>query len=120
MKVEMSNVVAINQVSAEAVEEMQKEVMRDEFKAFVQNDPEVRQMMIERVKTLISGLSSWDIEYHSNFKDVTAEILKSEAVKPLLEGVIVKCLESEKTPDYRVFEAIGQCIAERLKLELVK
>lgn len=111
-------VVAINQASAEEVERIQKEAMKDEFKNFIQNDPEVRVMMIERVKEIIGGLSNWDIEYHSSFREVTGEILREESIKPLLEEAIKRVLTSEKTPDYRIIEAIAEYISNRIELKV--
>jgi hypothetical protein len=112
------NVVAINKASAEEVERVQKEVMKDEFKTFIQNDPEVRAMMIERVKQIIGGLSNWDIEYHSAFKEVAGDIIRTDAVKPLFEEVIKRVLTDEKTPDYRIIEAMAEYLAGRIELKV--
>ncbi len=115
----MMNVLAINKASAEEVERMQKEVIRDEFKNFVQNDPEVRTMMIDRVKEIIGGLSNWDIEYHSAFREVAGDILRTDAVKPLFETVIKRVLTDEKTPDYRIIEAMAEYLAGRIELKVL-
>ncbi len=111
-------VVAINQASAERVKEIQEQVIKDEMRDFIKNDPEARAMMISRVREIISGLSNWDIEYHSNFKDVTAELLLTDDLKPLLSDVIKRVLTAEKSPDYRIIEAIAEYLANKIEMKV--
>lgn len=110
------SVVAINKISAEKVLEMQQEVIKDEMRDFIRNDPEARQIMLDRVREIISGLSNWDIEYHSAFKEVAGDLLKTDEIKPLFAEVIKRVLTDEKTPDNRIIEAMGEYLAGRITL----
>jgi len=116
----MSKVVAINQASAKAVEDAQLEIAKDQFKDFIMNDPDVRAMMLAKVKAIIDSLSSWDVSYHGGFKDVTGEILRSEDLKSELTEAIKRVLGSEKDINCSVYEAIGNAMAERLTIGLSK
>jgi len=116
----MSNVVAINEISAQAIEKMQRDCMEKEFKAFIQNDPEVRQMMLEKVKSIVDGMSNFDVSYHGGFRETTAAILASPEMRPHLETALTRIITSAKEYDYRIMEAIGQVLAEKLTLGVLK
>ena len=112
----MGNVVAINEISAQAIEKMQMDCMEKEFKDFIKNDPEVRQMMLEKVKSIVDGMSNFDVSYHGGFRETTAAILASPEMRPHLETALSRIITSAKEYDYRIMEAIGQVLAENLTL----
>lgn len=115
----MGNVLAINNASKEAVEAAEREVMREEFRDFVKNDPEVRLLMLDKVNELISGMTAWDISYHSGFKEMTCEILRDAALRPQLEQAITKVLTSDDgNVAYRITEAVGEYLAGKITMKI--
>lgn len=115
----MSNILAINAAAKEAVERQEAETMKEEFRAFVKTDPEVRELMLEQVKTAISKMSAFDIIYHSGFKEVADEILRSDAVRPLLEEAFKREIlmqGADKSITWRLHEAIGAALAEKINM----
>lgn len=115
----MSNILAINAAAKEAVERQDMETMKEEFCAFVKTDPEVRAMMLDRAKDVISKMSTFDLCYHSGFKDVADEILRSDALRPLLEDAFKREIlmqGTDKSITWRLHEAIGNALAEKINM----
>lgn len=116
---DMSKVLAINPASQEAVERQELEATRESFTAFLKDDPEVRLMMLERAKAVIEKMSAFDICYHSGFKEIANEILRSDAVRPLLEAAFKREILMEgtdKSITWRLHEAIGNALAEKINM----
>ncbi len=117
----MSNILAISPAAKEAVERQEQEVMKEEFRSFVKTDPEVRAMMLERVKETISKMSAFDICYHSGFKEIADEILRSDVIRPLLEEAFRREILMEgadKGITWRLHEAIGEALAAKIEMKV--
>lgn len=115
----MTQILAINPASQEAVERMQIETMKREFEAFVRTDPEVRQLMLAKVAKTISELGSWEISFHGGFKEMIGEILKQPEVRPALEEAAHRVLQgADENLNYRIIEAVGEYLAGRITMKL--
>lgn len=115
----MSKVLAINPESKEQVERWQSEQMKREFSDFVKNDPEVRQIMLERVRGIVGELSSWDITYHGGFKEVAMQMIAESEFKPIMQEAIKRVLtDGSSNVTYQITQALGECLAGKITMKL--
>lgn len=115
----MTQILAINEQSREAIEKREKEIMEERFRHFMTIDPDVRELMLGRAKLLIESMSKWDLEYHGAFKEMTGELLASPEMRPLLVDAIKRVLESnDKEVNFRIVQAVGECLAGKISLKI--
>src|SRR3954466_9981069 len=108
----MTNILAINPAAKEAVERQDKKVMEEEFRAFVKDSPEVRAMMIDRVKEAIAKMSAWDVSYHGRFNEAIAGILRQPEVQTALEAATKRVLlDTGDNLNYQIIQAVGEYLA---------
>lgn len=118
----MGNVVAINQVSAERVKQLQEEAIKEEMKTFVSTDPDVKAILLKRVSEIISGMSNWDICYHSGYKEHALKILSEGELDELLRNKLADAARSdnEKDVNYRIYDALGEYLSGKLTITIGK
>lgn len=115
----MSKILAINEASQQAVEMVQIETLKEEYRALVQTDPEIRAAMITRVKEIIAGMSAWDVAYHAGFNDAAAAILRQPEMKEAMESAMNRVLaDPNHGLNYQIIQATGEYLAGRITMKL--
>lgn len=115
----MGNILAINQAAKEAIERQEIEIMKDEFRAFVKESPEVKVMLLERAAKAISELSAWEIAYHGGFKEEIGLILKQPQVQEVLQEATKRVLtDGGDNVNYLITQALGEYLAGRITMKL--